>query len=232
MSLCPECGEKTEENQQVCAKCGFNLTAPKEKKPSKRFFVPIDYSDVRAIIPAGEQIIYSAVFNVTQPVDRMRTDYYTPEQIKTHVLFTETAIYYQEGHIKKNVSLPWNKLAMLHMGAMMVKRGLKIYNFLFHTNPKYETPEEFEMRPWKFFFEFGPYLISEKKKAGNKYNLKKMEKLYFKFVHLLGEDEIKFIRENNDYEEFKKHYPKLREAMLKAVPAWARPIVKKSDVLV
>ncbi|MHA2288321.1 MAG: zinc ribbon domain-containing protein [Promethearchaeota archaeon] len=225
MPLCTNCGENIEENQQVCAKCGISLAGTEEKKPSKRFFVPIDYSDVKAIIPVGEEIIYSAVFNVSHPAPN--TPY--PEQIKTHVLFTPKGIAYQLGAMKKNEYLPWNKLAFLFFGGMMVKKGLKVYNFAFHTNSKYETPEESEMRPWKFYFEFAPHLISEKKKAGNSYNLKKIEKMFFKFVQVLGEEEIEFIRDNNDYEEFKKHSPRLKDASLKAVPKWLRPIVRRLD---
>ena len=223
MSFCPNCGEMTEENQQVCAKCGTTLTGTEGQKASKRFFVPINYSDLKAVIPEGEAIIYSAIFNVSHPVP----NHPFPVEFKTHVLLTERGMAYQMGGIKKNEYLPWNKLYQIFPGAMVVKLGMSVYSFMFHTNPQYETPEEFEMRPWKFYFEFAPIVINEKKRTGHAYNLKKIEKIWNKFEYLLGEEEIEFFKNNNDYNEFKKHMPKLQDALYKAAPKMARPFIKK-----
>ena len=225
MSFCPNCGEMTEENQQVCVKCGITLTGTEGQKASKRFFVPINYSDVKTIIPKGDKIIYSAVFNVSHPDPSRRSMF--PVEFKTHVLLTERGMAFQLGSIKQNQYLPWNRLFQIFPGAMMVKIGRILYTFMFHTNPQYETPEEFEMRPWRFYFEFAAIAINEKKRTGITYNLKKIEKMWDKFEYLLGEEEIEFFRTNNDYNEFKKHMPKLQDALYKAAPKMARPFIKR-----
>jgi len=228
MPFCTNCGEKGEENQQVCAKCGITLTSTEATKPSIKFLVPLNHSDVRTVIPGGDEIIYSAVFNVAYINPAARSPY--PEEFLTHVLFTKRGIAYQAGALKVNEYLPWALLGQIYVGGMMVKKKMSFYNFMLHTDPTYETPEEFKMRPWKFYFEYGPHVISEKKRCDNTSNLKKMEKMYYKFVDVLGEEEIEFIRDNDDFEEFEKDYPQLREAMLKAVPKIARPFIKRSEL--
>lgn len=228
MPFCTNCGAMTEESQQVCTRCGTNLTSTEETKPSIKFLAPLDYSDVNTIIPKGEDVIYSAVFNVafTDPAKRN----IFPEEYLSHVLFTKRGMAFQVGELKKNVYIPWSQLFQISIAGIMVRRKPIIYNLQFHTNPEYETPEEYKMRPWKFYFEYGPHVINEKKRTGNNLNLKKIQKLWYKFVDLLGEEEIEFIKNNNDFEEFKKHFSVLREAMLQAVPKIAKPFVKRSEL--
>lgn len=153
-----------------------------------------------------------------------------PEEFLSHVLFTKRGMAFQEGELRRNVYIPWSQLFQISIAGLSVKIKRKIYNFMFHTNPEYETPEEYKMRPWKFYFEYGPHVINEKKRTGNNLNLKKIQKLWYKFVDILGEEEIKFIKNNNDFEEFKKHFSVLRETLLKAVPAIAKPFVKRSEL--
>ena len=160
MPYCQNCGDKIEENQEVCAKCGITLTNPKEEKLATKFYVPINYSDVSAIIPEGEDIIYSAVFNVSFVDSKKNTPY--PEEFTTHVLFTEKGLAYQLGGIKANQYLPLYKLNHFYPGTFLIRRKLTNFTFMVHRNAPQESPEEFKMRPWKFYFEFIPIIIEEK----------------------------------------------------------------------
>jgi hypothetical protein len=217
----------TEENQQVCTRCGITLTSTEATRPSIKFLAPLDYSDVRSVIPKGDDIIYSAVFNLlyNDPIKRSMF----PDEYLSHVLLTKRGLAFQEGDVRRNVYVPWSQLFQIYMGAMLVRRKPRIYTFQFHTNPEYETPEEYKMRPWKFYFEYAPHVINEKKRTGNNLNLKKIQKLWYKFVDVIGEEEIEFIKNNNDFEEFKKHFSVLRESILEAVPKIARSFVKRSE---
>lgn len=228
MPFCTNCGKMAEQNQEVCTRCGLTLTNIEDTKPSIKFLAPLDFSDVRSVIPEGEDVIYSVVYNISYINPASRSMY--PEELLSHVLFTKRGIAYQLGAIKNNVYTPWSQLFQISIAGMMVKRKRIIYNFMFHTNPEYETPEEYKMRPWKFYFEYGPHVINEKKRTGNNLNLKQIQKMWYKFVDVIGEEEIEFIKNNNDFEEFKKHFPAIKEAMLEAVPKLAKPFLRKNEL--
>lgn len=225
MPYCQNCGEKTEENQELCAKCGITLTSTNKEKPAIKFYVPPDYSDVNTIIPEGDDIIYSALFNVSF-VDPKKNHPF-PEEFTTHVLFTKKGLAYQLGGNKVNKYLPLYKLNHFYPGTFLIRRGLTNYTFMVYRNAPQESPEEFKMRPWKFYFEFIPIIIEEKKKNKSTKNLNKMEKIKFKILDIMGEEKIEFIKNNDDFEEFTKYYPALHEAALKSVPKLFRHIVRK-----
>ena len=57
--------------------------------------------------------------------------------------------------------------------------------------------------------------------------LKKLQNRYHKIRKELGDEEYEFFRTNNDYEEFKKHHPLLKKAILANTPKSYRFIMKK-----
>lgn len=188
------------------------------------FYVPIDYSDVRDAIPVGEDIIYSTLFAVHshggEGIGFIKTQHYI-----SHALFTKQGIAFQEPRGKTLTPhyLPWYKVWMVVGNSILIKKGTTIYTYILNHHPDYESPQNFEMRQMKFYLEFAPLVIDEKKK--NKYTkgLKRFEKGYNKIVSTLGEDKIEFIKTNKDYEEFLK----LKQESLKTLPKWQQFLARK-----
>lgn len=232
MPFCTNCGEKFEDDQKVCAHCGKSLEMSEDKKNSeKNFYVPVDFSDVREAIPVGEDIIYSSLFSVfTHGADPFAVK---SQQFQSHVLFTKKGIAYQEPklHLMKSNYLPWYKVNQITVATIMFKKGTKInttmYVYTMIPDTNYESLKDFDMRTWRFFFEFVPHVIDEKMKHRSTEGLKKLQKTYHKIKKVLGEEECEFLRTNNDYEEFEKHLPFLKKAMLEVTPKWAQFLVRK-----
>jgi hypothetical protein len=194
MPFCTQCGEKVEEGQKFCTHCGVSLEGDRNKKGlEKSFVVPIDYSKVREAIPIGEDIIYSCIFSV---------DYHgtaglagtTFQKFRSHVLFTKNGIAYQtpKRGIMKSIYLPWYKIDRINVAAIVIKEGLKLYIFTMIPSKSFESLQDFNMRIWRFFFEFVPHVINEKKKHRNTKNLTKLVKMYNKVKNVLGEEECEF----------------------------------------
>ena len=228
MQLCNNCGKQIEDGQKICNHCGTSMEINKDKK----FFVPIDFSNVIEAIPEGEDIIYSSFCSVQKSGLDPHTHTLQSETFQSHVLFTINGIAYQEpaaGSIKSNY-LPWSEVSQIGIGMFMFKKGkgrkIKSYNYTMTPVTKYESLQDFEMRSRKFFFDFIPHLIDEKIKHRSK-DLKKIQKMYNNLKTILGEEEFEFFRTNNDYEEFNKHLPSLEEAMIEAMPKWAQFAIKR-----
>lgn len=229
MPFCTNCGEKVEDDQKVCMHCGKSLEKSDDKSKSEdAFYVPIDFSDVKEVIPIGEDIIYSSLFSVY--THGMSGPFHERSQtFQSHVLFTKKGIAYQEpkAGLMKSSYIPWYKVTQLSVAIFGLRGGTKMYVFTMKQHPDYESDKDFEMRTWKFLFEFVPHVINEKKKKKATKGLKKFEKTYNTIKKVLGEEECEFFRTNSDYEEFKKHHPLLRNAMSEASPKWAQFIAKK-----
>jgi len=229
MPFCTNCGEKVEDGQKVCSHCGESFGEDENKKSSEiSFAVPIDFSDVREAIPIGEDIINSSLFSVYTH-GPAGLAYEKTQTFQSHVLFTKNGIAYQEpkGGIMKSVYLPWYKIDQITVANILIKQGLKLYTFMMIPNTNYESLQDYDMRTWRFLFEFVPHVINEKKKNKYTVGLKKLEKMYNKIKKVLGEEECEFFRTNVDYEEFKKHQPLLQKAMFEATPKWAQFLVRK-----
>jgi len=229
MQLCNNCGKQIEDGQKICNHCGTSLEINKDKK----FFVPIDFSNVIEAIPAGEDIIYSSFCAGQKSGLDPRTHAFQSEAFQSHVLFTKNGIAYQEpeaGLMKSNY-LPWYKVNNIAAGSFMIQKGsaMKKKTFAYTMTPvtKYESPKEFKMRIPRFYFDFVPNILLEKKKHRSSEGLKKLEKSYNKVKKILGEKECEFFRTNVDYEEFQKHLPLLEKAMLESAPKWAQYLIKK-----
>jgi hypothetical protein len=229
MQLCNNCGEQIEDEQKICTHCGISLEFDKDKK----VFIPIDYSDVREAIPEGEDIIYSSFCSAQKSGMNMRTQTFESETFQSHVLFTKNGIAYQEpeaGLMKSNY-LPWYKVNNIATGSFMIQKGSgmtkKIVAYTMTPITKYESLKEFEMRSKRFYFDFVPHVLDEKKKHRSSEGLKKLQKSYNKLKKILGEEECEFFKTNVNYEEFQKHLPLLEKAMLESAPKWAQYLIKK-----
>ncbi|MFX1234140.1 MAG: zinc ribbon domain-containing protein [Promethearchaeota archaeon] len=223
MPFCTNCGNQIEGNLKFCPSCGESLEKTEIKGGvDDNFYVPIDFSEVREVIPIGEDIIYSALFSgliqgPAGPVTQTQT-------FQSHILFTKNGIAFQEpkAHLMASRYIPWYQVEVLNVGLFMFKKGLTIYTFTMMP-----TMEDYVMRTWKFYFEFLPYVINEKTKRGYTKGLNRLAKIYYKIKKELGEEEYEFIKDNNDYEEFKKHFPSLKEAVLRVTPKWAKFLARK-----
>lgn len=219
MPFCSNCGVEINGDSKFCENCSDTVKEKKQSNASANFFVPIDYSDVREVIPPGEDIIYSTLFYVWgASVQYAGTKY---QSFNSHVLFTEKGFVYQNpkrGGMKPHY-LPLNRIYLVTPGSMFIRRGFT-YSLYYH--PDYESSVNFEMRHLKFFLEFAPRLISEKKKKGNSGSLKRLEKLYNRLYTSIGKDGIEFLRTNEDYEAYRNLWDeKLRDFMITS-PKWAR----------
>ena len=229
MQLCNNCGEQIEDGLKICTHCGTSLEINKDKK----IFIPIDYSDVREAIPEGEDIIYSSFCSVQKSGLDPHTHTLQSETFQSHVLFTKNGIAYQEleaGLMKSNY-LPWYEVNNIAAGSFMIQEGsgMKKKTFAYTMTPvtKYESLQEFEMRTKRFYFDFVPHVLDEKKKHRSSEGLKKLQKSYNKLKKILGEEECEFFKTNVNYEEFKKHLPLLEKAMLESMPKWAQFLVNR-----
>jgi len=223
LPFCSNCGEEIEENLKFCTTCLESLEKREDDNIlDNNFHVPIDFSDVREAIPIGEDIIYSSLFSGTthgSSAFEIQT-----QKFQSHVLFTKNGIAYQVPKAGLMVSsyIPWYQVDVINVGLFLFKKGLTVYDFTMIPN----SPD-FVMRTWKFYFEYLPYVINEKTKRGYGKGLKRLEKIYNNIKKELGEEEYEFIRNNNDYEEFVKHFPSLKKSILKVTPKWARFLAKK-----
>jgi hypothetical protein len=191
MPICSNCGKEIEDEQKVCAHCGEAVKISK----SNKIFVPIDFSNVGEAIPPGEDIIYSAFCSVQR--SGVERGGYQSENFQTHVLITKNGIAYQEpigGLIKSNY-IPWHELANVGMGQIVFNKGkgtkIKTYNCTMTPVSKFESLQDFEMRSRKFYFDFTPYLIEEKKKHKSK--AKKVQKVYDNLKAILGRKNLNFL---------------------------------------
>jgi len=227
MPFCANCGEKVEDNLKICKQCGKSLEKSENKRTlDKNFYVPIDFSEVREAIPVGEDVIYSCLFTVnthglTGPFKEKS------RKFQSHVLFTKNGIAYQVPKTKttvimKSKYLPWYKIEDILLGYILFKEGTIMYNFMMEPNTNYESYEEYDMRIWRFFFEFVPLVINQKKER--KVEVKKIEQRYNKMKRVLGEEECEFFRTIDNYEDFMKHKPLLKKAMSEVAPNWGQEI--------
>lgn len=226
MQFCTNCGEKMDEDQKICSQCGNSLERQNvQENEKKKFYVPIDYSDVKDAIPIGNDIIYSTLFTVnTHTVDPQlggRHGFKTNNYV-THALLTEKGIAYQKlkGGVLKPEFIPWSKLTIFVGHSLGFQDKMTMYTFALTRDPDYESAQNLEMRLMKFYLEFVDHVINEKKKH-NKKSLKHIEKAYKKIAEALGEDLIEFFKTNEDYEE----YQKMKSEKMKEMPEWAKSLV-------
>ena len=63
MPFCTNCGKMAEQNQEVCTRCGITLTNIEDTKPSIKFLAPLDFSDVRSVIPEGAKVFKGSILD-------------------------------------------------------------------------------------------------------------------------------------------------------------------------
>ncbi|MHA2008926.1 MAG: hypothetical protein ACXABO_12265 [Promethearchaeota archaeon] len=133
-------------------------------------YVPIDYSDVKSVIPPGEDIIYSTLCNCSTGV------YKSPTKTKiikwtSHVLITPNGIAYVKADFKKKKNPPtkeyssWDDVfSIVSMGRLGM--GFVIDEMAFHLarEENFETKEKFSERSREFIAKFRPLLIEKKER--------------------------------------------------------------------
>jgi len=230
LPFCINCGQKIDEDQKICDQCGNSLE--KQNVPEKlrtNFYVPIEYSDVKDEIPFGNDIIYSTLFSVNTHSVNPRSGGmhgFKLNSYTTHALFTENGITYQKSRrgVLKPDFIPWHKLTIFVGHSLGFQDKMTTYTFALTRHPDYESTQNFEMRLMKFYLEFYPHVVSEKRKYKGKH-LKQIEKAYKKITEAYGDELIEFYKTNEDYEEFQK----MKKEKMEEMPKWAKFLVKNLD---
>ena len=108
-------------------------------------YVPIDYSNVKSVIPPGEDIVYSTLCNVTAgtPVYRRKWT--------SHVLITTDGIAYTTPSRPKYVT--WS----FAYGIMRKQFQIGGTYFKLTWDPNYESKESFKLRKKEFSVKIRPY---------------------------------------------------------------------------
>jgi len=228
MQFCTNCGQKLDEDQKICNQCGNSLEKQNVQENIRtNFYVPIDYSDIKDVIPIGNDIIYSTLFSVNAWTVDPKVGALQGSKIKiydSHALFIKNGIYYQKykrGLLEPNF-IPWYKLLSIVGPGLLFKEKMTVYTVVLKQHHDYETKHNFEMRLMKFYLEFAPHVISEKRKWKHKKGLKRIEKAYNQIIEGCGENLIEFYKTNENYEEFKKLEDKMEESR----PKWAKFLIK------
>lgn len=135
-------------------------------------YVPIDISDIKSVIPPGEDIVYStmckcaAVVSVGIGARKSRRTKWV-----SHVLLTTNGVAYTQPNLFKKRKpseqkfLPWTEFdAIVNLGRY--GSGFSIVNpprtFKLTREENYETKEKFAERSKEFVPKFRPFLIEKK----------------------------------------------------------------------
>jgi len=119
-------------------------------------YVPIDYSDLKSVIPPGEDIIYSTLSQVNI------RKFSAHEKWNSHVLLTKNHFAYTEPIKRKSPQsniLPLYELWLFAPNTIFITK-LFAFRFVRDTN---ETKENFKIRSKEFGLKFLPYLLEAKK---------------------------------------------------------------------
>lgn len=136
-------------------------------------YVPIDFSDIKSVIPSGEDIIYSTMCRCLSVIKSIRKT----KTIKwnTHVLLTPNGLAYIKPDFHKKKAPPskgytlWEEVfGMILIGGKGISTEGVDLNLI--RNENFETKEKFETRVREFLIKFPP-LIIEKKEQWLKQNL-------------------------------------------------------------
>lgn len=126
-------------------------------------FVPLDYSELKSVLPPSEDIIYSTlakyIFNLNTGSLKMK------EIFTSHVLLTPRHLAYTKPVKNKEPEL---KLIPLHdvlvfraKPAGQIVLGIQFLELI--RDPNFETEDNFQTRLKRFGPEFIPYLLEAKK---------------------------------------------------------------------
>jgi hypothetical protein len=127
-------------------------------------YVPIDYSDLKSVIPPGEDIIYSSLCQANMSFGP-RT-----EKWNSHILLTKNHFAYTKPVKRKapeSILFPLYKLWLFAPNTIYIN---KLFSFRLKQDPNYETKENFKKRGKEFGYKFLPYLLEAKQN-----HLKEME---------------------------------------------------------
>lgn len=128
-------------------------------------YVPIDFSDLKSVIPPGEDIIYSTLCKGIATIDEV-TKRKTTTWI-THVLFTQNGVAWVKPHYTKKRKTPTQEYTPL------VDINYLFYDIIpsFRIGPArlflarekiFETKENFRERSVSFLPRFAPLIIEKK----------------------------------------------------------------------
>ena len=131
-------------------------------------YVPIDFSDLKSVIPPGEDIIYSTLCNGFTSVRLVRKT--RTYNWNTHLLMTPNGIaYYMPDTTKKKAPLlpmysTWDEIFAI-MGMGKLGCGFSMINglsFKLLREANFETKDNFKERSREFVVKFRPLLIKKK----------------------------------------------------------------------
>lgn len=135
-------------------------------------YVPIDYSNLKEILPVGDDIIYSTLCKA------YHTDAGSLIIWKTHLLMTEKGIAFSKpGEKKKDppelIYIDWTKVVYvlkkglrvnISLGYPASKFDYEMVDLNLKSDPNFESKDKFKKRLNEFPRKFIPYVL-EKKKA-------------------------------------------------------------------
>jgi len=122
-------------------------------------YVPLDYSELKSVIPPGEDILLSSLCKTTI------SSFGTTTKYTSHVLLTPKHFAYTKPVKKKPAELiliPLYNVWMFAPGAVIISK-MPVWSFRFANDPNFETKVNFKERSKKFGYNFLPYLIDAKK---------------------------------------------------------------------
>lgn len=129
-------------------------------------YVPIDYSDVKNVIPQGEDIIYSTLCKAT--IDKSFGPIINKTKWLSHVLMTEKGIAFSVPQKKKPtefVYVPWYEIYHTWNDGIFLRNLTEM--LIVTRDPNFESKEKFKERRLKACIIFLPLLIKEKEKFLN-----------------------------------------------------------------
>ena len=126
-------------------------------------YVPIDYSNLRAVIPPGEDIIYSTLCLAKIKSSRgIGYVEYTTTKWKTHVLMTPKGFAYIDGRNSFAYYDDWYNVWAITKRRIMYQKGGGLY-FIVKPDVSYETYAAFRERLKNFVPTIRPILKARKK---------------------------------------------------------------------
>ncbi len=130
-------------------------------------YVPIDYSDIKNVIPPGEDIIYSTLcigFTLQSLGTKTKTYRWA-----SHVLMTPNGVAYTFPDMTKRKAPPkqvyssWDKFdTIVSKGKSSVGINARFVEFRLVREENYESKEKFKDRLKEFIAKFRPLLIKKK----------------------------------------------------------------------
>lgn len=121
--------------------------------------LPIDYSNLKAVIPPGEDIIYSTLCIV---IDSLTVPLITKNWL-SHVLLTTKGLAYTKPKRKKSLQafyVDWNNVKNVYMGGIRLKI---LIDLRLARDPIFESNEAFIMRKNRFRTTIKPVMEKRKK---------------------------------------------------------------------